>query len=100
VPQVGRRRRRGRGRVMHDDDLLTLDQAAPLLSCSKEQVAKLTKKGELPYVNIGAGAKREARRVKRGEVRAFIERRSHARDAVLVRHVNAAARQAKVPERY
>lgn len=51
--------------------LLTPKQAAAELGISQDQLLKLTERGALPYVNIGLGAKRQARRYEPDDIGAF-----------------------------
>ncbi|HEX75487.1 MAG TPA: helix-turn-helix domain-containing protein [Dehalococcoidia bacterium] len=53
-----------------DDELLTVDQAARLLTISKPTVWRMIRAGELPVVKI---AKR-SRRIKRSDILAYISR--------------------------
>lgn len=53
-----------------DDELLTVDEAARLLTISKPTVWRMIRAGELPVVKI---AKR-SRRIKRSDIEAYISR--------------------------
>lgn len=53
--------------------LLTIAQVAERLSCTKRQVQYLAKEGELPYLKIGLGEKRQGGlRIPADAVDAFI----------------------------
>ncbi|MEX1172586.1 MAG: helix-turn-helix domain-containing protein [Chloroflexota bacterium] len=51
---------------MTTDDLLTTQQAATLLGCSRQHVVNLCTSGRLPYTRIGSH-----RRIRRGDLEAF-----------------------------
>lgn len=55
--------------------LLTPAEAAAVLNVSEKQLGFLVRAGEIPYVNIGLGEKRERRRFDAADIDAFIERR-------------------------
>lgn len=55
--------------------LLTAKQAAKLLAISTEQLSSLAVHGDISYINVSVGAKREIRRYRESDVRAFIEDR-------------------------
>lgn len=56
--------------------LLTPARAAKLLAVSDRQLRDLSAHGDIPFVNIGLGAKRETRRYRPDDIRAFIEART------------------------
>ena len=59
--------------------LLTPKQAASELAISDKQLRVLTEMGEIAYINIGCGRKRETRRYEPSAIAAFIERRRGVR---------------------
>lgn len=55
--------------------LLRPSEAAELLAISDRQLRDLTAHGDLPFVGIGVGLKRETRRYRPDDIKAFIEAR-------------------------
>jgi excisionase family DNA binding protein len=58
-----------------DDDLLTTEQAARLLGCSRQHVVDLCTSGRLPHTRIGTH-----RRIRRGDLEPFVTARSLRRE--------------------
>jgi excisionase family DNA binding protein len=56
--------------------LLTPAEAAKLLAISDRQLRELSAHGDIPFVNIGLGLKRETRRYRPDDIKAFIEART------------------------
>ncbi|WP_034884903.1 helix-turn-helix domain-containing protein [Ensifer aridi] len=56
--------------------LLRPAEAAKILGVSVQHLHALTIHGEIRYVNVGAGAKREVRRYRAQDVQAFVEERT------------------------
>lgn len=90
--------------------LLTPEDAARELAISTKQIRALTCAGEIRYINIGLGAKRETRRYAHADLEQFREKRScqsiNAQDkrptpttSVVVVHDFQARRNARRAER-
>ena len=60
---------------MSIDDLqaLTLAKCAEVLSVSDDTVGRLCDSGKLPYIEVGIGGRRKARRVLLRDLEAYIE---------------------------
>lgn len=57
------------------EKFLTLAEAAEILSISTKTLRAHVAAGDLPYLNVGHGAKRKDIRIDPADLRAFIERR-------------------------
>jgi hypothetical protein len=88
--------------------LLTPKQAASELAISDKQLRVLTLAGEIRYINIGQGDKRETRRYMAEDLSDFIERRGNmkspstslgGRNRPPVFFIDASAYQARRDER-
>ncbi|WP_187969229.1 helix-turn-helix domain-containing protein [Aquibium microcysteis] len=60
--------------------LLSPAEAAERLGISDRQLRALTVSGAIPYINIGLGTKREARRYDPADVKQFVESRRRQAD--------------------
>lgn len=58
------------------DALLSPAEAARDLCISEKHLRALTVAGEIPYVNVGLGGKRETRRYEPGDIEAFRQART------------------------
>ena len=62
------------------DELLSLDAVAAKLKVSREQARKLCAAGKLPWVAVGLGQQKKARRVLSSTLEAYM--RQEQRDAI------------------
>ncbi len=86
---------------MTTDELVTLEEVAKALQVSGETARKLCVTGKLPWVSVGTGESRHARRVLRPTLEAYMrnERRSATAEQVRdIRRTFAGSRE--VEERW